>query len=133
VQGTYQVAHEGRALAEPGDDRERQERLKRLENRLEAHRKTYMPPPRAKATGIGQANMAWRMVIELVTGLLIGFGIGYGLDLLFGTRPIFLVLFVLFGFAAGVNVMLHTAREIGREAENGAAAQDAEAEGKEKE
>ena len=52
------------------------------------------------------------MVIELVSGLGLGFGIGYGLDVLFGTLPIFLVLFTLLGFAAGVNVMLRTAREI---------------------
>ena len=58
-----------------------------------------------------QANMAWRMVIELVAGLGIGFGIGYGLDSLFGTLPIFLVLFTLLGFAAGVQTMLRTAKE----------------------
>jgi ATP synthase protein I len=56
----------------------------------------------------------WRMVIELVTGLLIGFGIGYGLDRLFGTLPIFLVLFTLLGFAAGVRVMMRTAAEMQR-------------------
>ena len=44
-----------------------------------------------------QAHLAWRMVIELVTGIVIGFGIGYGLDSLFGTLPIFLVVFVLLG------------------------------------
>ena len=49
-----------------------------------------------------QAHLAWRMVIELVTGIVIGFAIGYGLDSLFGTLPIFLVLFVLLGLAAGV-------------------------------
>lgn len=65
--------------------------------------------------------MAWRMVIELVTGLGVGFGIGYGLDMLFGTLPLFLVLFVLLGFAAGVRVMLGTARELGRAPDQGAA------------
>ena len=59
-----------------------------------------------------QAQLAWRMVIELVAGLGIGFGIGYGLDSLFGTTPIFLVLFIFLGFAAGVNVMLRSAKEI---------------------
>lgn len=59
-----------------------------------------------------QANLAWRMVTEMVAGLLIGFGIGYGLDRLFGTLPIFLVIFTLLGFAAGVNVMLRSAKEI---------------------
>ena len=52
------------------------------------------------------------MVIELVVGLGMGFGIGYGLDVLFGTMPIFLVLFTFLGFAAGINVMLRTAKEV---------------------
>jgi ATP synthase protein I len=59
-----------------------------------------------------QAQLAWRMVIELVAGLGIGFGIGYGLDTLMGTMPLFLVLFILMGFAAGVKTMLRSAREV---------------------
>jgi ATP synthase protein I len=61
-----------------------------------------------------QAHAGWRMVTELVAGLLIGFCIGYGLDSLFGTLPIFLVLFVLLGFAAGVKTMLRSAQDIQR-------------------
>ena len=52
------------------------------------------------------------MVIELVSGLMIGFGIGYGLDHLLGTIPIFLVLFTILGLAAGVKTMLRSAQEI---------------------
>ena len=59
-----------------------------------------------------QAQLAWRMVIELVAGLGIGFGIGYGLDTLFGTMPIFLVLFIFFGRAAGVKTMMRSAKEV---------------------
>lgn len=59
-----------------------------------------------------QAQHAWRMVTEMVAGLGIGFGIGYGLDALFGTQPWLMVLFTLLGFAAGINVMMRTAREI---------------------
>ena len=58
------------------------------------------------------ANMAWRIVIELVAGIAIGFGIGYGLDWLFGTLPIFLILFIGFGFVAGVRTMMRTAQEV---------------------
>ena len=54
----------------------------------------------------------WRMVIELVVGLAIGLGVGYGLDALLGTSPLFLIVFVLLGFAAGVRTMLTTAKEI---------------------
>ena len=52
------------------------------------------------------------MVIELVSGLAIGFGLGYGLDVLFGTLPILMIVFTLLGFVAGVRTMLSTAREI---------------------
>ncbi|WP_347853446.1 AtpZ/AtpI family protein, partial [Planktomarina sp.] len=52
------------------------------------------------------------MVIELVAGIAIGFGIGYGLDWLFGTLPIFLILFIGFGFVAGVRTMMRTAQEV---------------------
>jgi len=58
-----------------------------------------------------QAHLAWRMVIELVAGLGIGFGIGYGLDAFAGTLPLFLVVFTLLGFAAGIKTMMRTANE----------------------
>jgi ATP synthase protein I len=47
-----------------------------------------------------------------VAGLAIGFGVGYGLDTLFGTMPIFLIPFIFFGLAAGVKTMLRTAKEL---------------------
>ena len=61
-----------------------------------------------------QAQLAWRMVIELVSGLGIGFGIGYGLDTLFGTQPFLMVLFILLGLAAGVLTMMRSAKEVQR-------------------
>ncbi len=54
------------------------------------------------------------MVIELVAGLAIGFGIGYGLDTFFGTMPLFLILFIFFGLAAGIQTMLRSARDVQR-------------------
>ena len=52
------------------------------------------------------------MVIELCAGLGIGFGIGYSLDWFLGTLPIFMVLVVMLGLAAGVKTMLRSAQEI---------------------
>lgn len=43
-----------------------------------------------------------RVGVELVSALVLGVAIGWGLDRLFGTRPIFIALFVLLGGAAGV-------------------------------
>ena len=89
-----------------------QERLRALEKRIEQAKDAIAPKRNPKADSHNQAQLAWRMVIELVAGLMIGFGIGYGLDTLFGTKPIFLVLFILAGFAAGVKTMLRSAKEM---------------------
>jgi ATP synthase protein I len=90
------------------------ERLRQLEARIAEKKQALGPGPRADEH-FSQANIAWRMVIELVSGLGIGFGIGYGLDVLMGTLPLMLVIFTLLGFAAGVRVMLRTAREVEQE------------------
>ena len=86
-------------------------RLAELEARIESLKKTQSSEPRADEH-YSQANIAWRMVTELVAGLGIGFGIGYGLDWAFGTTPWLMVLFIGLGFAAGINVMMRTAKEI---------------------
>lgn len=98
------------------DDAERRrdaERLRSLEAKLGQVQRPEEAPPGALGRSMDQANLAWRMVIELVAGLVLGFGIGLGLDWLFGTRPVMLLLFTLAGFAAGVKTMMRTAREMG--------------------
>ena len=90
---------------------EKKQQLDALEARIAAVKASQAPKPRA-GEHYSQANIAWRMVVELVAGLGIGFGIGYGLDVLFGTLPWLMVLFTLFGLAAGVQTMMRTAREI---------------------
>lgn len=88
------------------------ERLKRLEDRLAAANATREAPVSRVGAKYTQGSLAWRMVTELVAGMLLGLGIGWGLDSLLGTRPLFLVVFVLLGFAAGVRVMMRTAAEV---------------------
>ncbi|MEL6608567.1 MAG: AtpZ/AtpI family protein [Pseudomonadota bacterium] len=87
-------------------------RLKTLDDRIKAAKAAAEAEPPRKDEHYSMANIAWRMVIELVAGIGIGFGIGMGLDRLLGTTPIFLVLFILLGLAAGINVMMRTAKEV---------------------
>jgi ATP synthase protein I len=92
-------------------ERDEMERLKALDDRI-AKAKAALEPPRAAQDHHSMAQVGWRMVIELVSGLGIGAAMGYGLDVLFGTLPIFLVVLTLLGFAAGVKTMIRSAREI---------------------
>lgn len=87
-------------------------RLDALEKRIETAQSATVRKRDPKAESLNQGQLAWRMVIEMVAGLLIGFGIGYGLDRLFGTLPLFLVLMTFAGLAAGVTTMLRSAREV---------------------
>ncbi|AWD22612.1 AtpZ/AtpI family protein [Pseudogemmobacter blasticus] len=88
------------------------DRLRALEERLAKLRDKPKPVKSQTAKGFSQGEVAYRMVIELATGILFGVGIGYGLDVLIGTLPLFLAIFSLVGFAAGVRTMLGTAREL---------------------
>ena len=94
-------------------DLDEKQRMAQLEDKI-ANAKAVHRPQSQIEDHHSQAHAGWRMVTELVAGLLIGFCIGYGLDSLFGTLPIFLVLFVLLGFAAGVKTMLGSAQDIQR-------------------
>ena len=99
----------------PQDDADRAAdaaRLRALEARLaQKALKPKGPNPMGKYE---QANLAWRMVIELVAGLGLGFAIGYGLDYLLGTTPILMVLFIFLGLAAGIKTLMRTASELDR-------------------
>lgn len=67
------------------------------------------------ARSYGMASMAWRITLEIVVGTLFGFAIGWSLDGLFGTNPALLIVFGLFGVAAGLRVAIGTAQELSRQ------------------
>ena len=91
-------------------------RLRSLEQRIDRAKGKDAPKRADSGKSFSQGEVAWRMVLELVTGMLLGLAIGYGLDVLFGTRPIFLILFALLGFAAGIKTMMGTAKQMAKDA-----------------
>ncbi len=98
------------------DDRSEAARLRALEERIAKARAADQPRPHQEEH-YSQASLAWRMVIELVAGLMLGFGMGYAIDWLLGTMPIFLVIFIFLGLAAGIRTMLRSAQEMQRKRE----------------
>lgn len=98
------------------------ERLRALDARL-SQVKGAKARPSGSGKDFSQGEQAWRMVIELVSGLLLGLAIGYGLDHVFGTMPIFLLVFVLLGFIAGIKTMLGTAQDMAAKQAKGQGAQ----------
>ncbi len=99
---------------EPGPEGEDLRKTKAgLDERISALRESRKPAPRRESK-YSAASLAWRMVLELVIGMMIGLAMGWGLDSLFGTIPVFLAIFGILGFAAGVRTMMRSADEVKR-------------------
>ena len=94
-------------------DKPDRERLEALDKRIAQAQEARKPKPRTQ-NKYEASSLAWRMVLELVIGMLLGCSVGYGLDALFGTLPLFLIVFALLGFAAGVRTMMRSADEVKR-------------------
>ena len=94
------------------------DQLQELGRRLdEAQRKrtdaAKRPPP-------NQLGIAGRFVTELVAAVVVGGGLGWGIDWLFGryghhTSPVFLIVFFVLGAAAGIRNVMRAATEINAE------------------
>jgi ATP synthase protein I len=89
--------------------------LQQLGRRLDESQKRraagqHSPPP-------SQMGIAGRFTTELVAALVVGGGLGWGLDWLCGhfgfhTRPVFLVIFFVLGAGAGITNVVRAANEI---------------------
>src|SRR5665213_4550758 len=91
------------------------DRLRDLGRRLEdVQRRTVAGP---KAPPPSQLGIAGRFATELVASLVVGGGLGWGLDWLCGhfgfhTKPVFLILFFMLGAAAGIRNVMRAAGEL---------------------
>jgi ATP synthase protein I len=113
-------------LTAPDPDRlsDLAKRLDELKTRQGA--RTQGPPPR-------QSSIAFRFATELVAALVVGGGLGWGIDWLCGhfgfhTRPALMILFFVLGTAAGIRNVMRAAKEINAEI---AAGQSGDGNGKE--
>ncbi len=95
-----------------GAPEERSAKLDELDRRIRAARDARAPKRGKAADKFTAAGMAWRMTLELVVGVMVGAAMGWGLDALFGTLPVFLVVFILLGFAAGIRTVMRSADEL---------------------
>ena len=86
-----------------------------LEARLEDMRrreaaKNRKPPP-------SPMGIAYRFTAEMVTALVLGGAIGWGLDRAFATRPVFMIVCFLLGAAAGIRNVVRAATELNKAAQ----------------
>ncbi len=90
------------------------ERLKDLSGRIAAEKteRTDSQKPSASLQGATGFAKGYRLASEFVAGTLVGGLIGYGIDWVFGTLPIGLIVFLLLGFGAGILNMARAANRV---------------------
>ncbi len=79
-----------------------------LGERLDKHR-ADRAPKRAKSSSGGAFGQALKMAIEPLVGVLFGLGVGLALDNALGTKPLFLVIMLVIGAAAGMLNLVRSA------------------------
>jgi ATP synthase protein I len=87
------------------NERERPTDLSRLQQRIDQARErgeaADRPDPAKRATSQGY-GMAIRLAMEMVAALAVSVGLGLWLDDLLGVAPLFLIILLVMGMAAGV-------------------------------
>jgi ATP synthase protein I len=95
------------------------ESLRALGERLDEVRRRGISA-RRRGDAPTSMGIAFRFTAELVSALVVGGAVGWGLDWLFGyfgihTRPVFLLVMFILGAAAGIRNVMNAAKEINAE------------------
>lgn len=92
---------------------ETSEKIKELAHKIEAMKQSSSSSKTAQTVSSGA--QAVRICIDLLSGVIVGSSIGYILDEMFDFRFIFLLVFTIFGGAAGI---LNVVRYVNRNQEH---------------
>jgi ATP synthase protein I len=107
----------GRRELTPEERAAMRSRASELGRRLDEVKARNAPVERRNGARGRAYGEAFKIVADLVVGVVVGGGIGWVLDRQLGTRPWLLVVCLILGFAAGMSNVLRTARRMQAEAE----------------
>ncbi len=95
----------------PAIEKELADRLRALDERLDRRQEAQasVEADKPRNTGYGAAL---RLSADFVAAVLVGAGLGYGLDLLLGIAPWGMIVFLILGFCAGVLNVMRSAGKI---------------------
>ena len=103
---------------DPNGDRRR---VDELDARLQAARQQQpvKRPDSGNRAANREANVAYRVMVDMIAGLLLGGFFGYWLDRWTGWAPYSMIVMILLGFAAGANNAWRTIRTLSERAAKG--------------
>jgi ATP synthase protein I len=97
-------------------DEESQEALKRLDKRLDTFDAGRAPKAAADGSAESGVGQGYRLLGEVIGGVLGGLGLGWAVDYFAHTTPIGIVVGLLLGTAASAYAAMKSAERMGRSA-----------------
>lgn len=98
-------------MKKPADIKAIEDKIEAFQNRKKAEKSSAQNQNENRSAAKG-----FQYSIDLISGVFVGAAIGYFLDLVFHTAPIFLAVLTIFGGAAGILNIYKSAQE--KEEEN---------------
>ena len=103
----------------PADPEADRRRIDELDAELKKARGTVEKPREPAAVSHRQTAVAYRVLVDMIAGLLVGGFLGYWLDRWLGWAPYALIGGLIVGFAAGVNNAWRAIRVFSEDAAKG--------------
>ncbi len=97
-------------MSSPRESRE--EAIKRLNDSASSLEASTAPKTSEALAAQAVSSQAYKIIAELLGGVFVGLGLGYGADRLFGTNPWGLIGGVLLGFALSIYMARRTANRL---------------------
>ncbi|MFD2204326.1 AtpZ/AtpI family protein [Kiloniella antarctica] len=85
---------------------------KRLRAARERHEQVNNPVSNNRAEAASGMAVGFRISVEIVAALIMGFGIGYYLDIWLGTKPWLMIIFFFLGIGAAFVNILRVAKQL---------------------
>jgi ATP synthase protein I len=98
-------------------DKQRPPSLEELGERLRKAQEIRTPPGQPPEPQSRQFGVAYRILVEMLAGVVVGGLLGWLLDHWLGTRPWLLMAMIVLGFAAGMSNVYRVTRQYAARAE----------------
>jgi len=92
----------------------KRDRLDTLEKKLSASRQRNRPDDNQGRANANMLGLAWRLTVEMLAGIGVGGFIGWWIDKVLSTEPIFMLLLLVLGMGAGLMNSVRTVAEMRR-------------------
>ena len=100
-------------------DSDSDNQLDDLDARLKNAKQGLTPDQEGGFSEASAYSKAMRFLSDMIAGLIIGLAIGIGLDTYLDTKPLFLIIFLFIGVAAGIMNVIRNAKHMNSDVTQG--------------